>query len=293
MLAYRLPIAVSYSLPLVATSLLAAVASSAVALFVVSRRKLSATSLISGSLVMGAGIAAMHYIGMAAMHLAGLAVYQTSLVVGSLVIAVAASGTALYLAYSLREAERNSVWSRPASAIVMGLAIAGMHYTGMAAVCFHRASAVDGGGDLVSVSSLGIFSIAAVTFAVIGLTLIGSATHRNFTQQQLLRDSEVERWRRVISASQDGLFDLDLTTGFSYCSSRWMTMLGYEPENNPIVSRWQQLLHPEDLNSVVAKQTQYLAGGAGCQEIQFRLRHRDGSWRWILCRSQGGLGPAR
>ena len=162
MLAYRLPIPVTYSLPLVATSLFAAFASSAVALFVVSRKRLSATYLIGGSLVMGAGIAAMHYIGMHAMHLAAHAVYQRGLVTLSVAVAVAVSGTALSLAYSLRDGERNSAWSRPASAMVMGLAIAGMHYTGMAAVCFHQASAVGGGSDLVSVSGLGIFCIAAV-----------------------------------------------------------------------------------------------------------------------------------
>jgi PAS domain S-box-containing protein len=286
MLAYRLPVAVSYSLPLVGASMLAAIASSAVALFVVSRSKLSAPYLVGGSLIMGAGIAAMHYIGMAAVHLAGFAVYQPVLVASSLAIAVVVSGTALYLAYSLRDAERNSAWSRPVSAIVMGLAIAGMHYTGMAAVCFHKGSAVGGGNDLVNVSSLGIFCIASVTLAVLALTLIGSLTNRRFLQQQLLLDSEVKRWSLVISASQDGLFDVDLVTGISYRSPRWMTMLGYEPGDHASVANWEELLHPEERAGVLARRTQYLAGGAGSDEVQFRLRHRDGSWRWILCRAQ-------
>ena len=67
MLAFSLPVPILYHYPTVIVSLLAAIAASAVALFTVSRERMTVPQQIAGSLIMGGGIAAMHYIGMAAM----------------------------------------------------------------------------------------------------------------------------------------------------------------------------------------------------------------------------------
>ena len=80
MLAFHLPVPVLYDVPTVVVSLLAAIAASAVALFVVSRNKLTVVSVVAGSIVMGSGIAAMHYIGMAAMRLPAMHHYDGRLV---------------------------------------------------------------------------------------------------------------------------------------------------------------------------------------------------------------------
>src|SRR5438876_5774193 len=80
MLAFSLPVAVRYDWPTVLVSLLAAIFASGVALFVVSRKKMGALPALVGSIMMGGGIASMHYIGMAAMRLPAMCVYSAGLV---------------------------------------------------------------------------------------------------------------------------------------------------------------------------------------------------------------------
>ena len=97
---------------------------------------------------MGAGIAAMHYLGMAAMRMAPGIVYDTKWFALSIVIAVAASGAALWITYRLRHDGPRVALSRPLASVVMGIAIVGMHYSGMEAAGFPAGSicmAADGG----------------------------------------------------------------------------------------------------------------------------------------------------
>jgi NO-binding membrane sensor protein with MHYT domain len=140
MLALTMPMPVFYHLPTVVLSLLAAIVASAVALFVVSRPKMIVWQEIAGSVVMGTGIAAMHYIGMAGMRCSAVIVYDPKIVALSLVLAISISLAALRLAFRLRE-EKRTTRRKIAAALVMGSAISLMHYTGMWAATF-RASGV-------------------------------------------------------------------------------------------------------------------------------------------------------
>src|SRR5205807_9940127 len=88
MLACILPIPVAYHWPTVLLSLFAAILASAIALYVVSRQKMGASQAVAGSVLMGAGIAGMHYIGMAAMRLPAVCQFNSSLVVLSVAFAV-------------------------------------------------------------------------------------------------------------------------------------------------------------------------------------------------------------
>src|SRR5258708_2585401 len=136
MLAFRLPIPVLYHWPTVLLSLMAAILSSAIALFVVSREKMGMFSALLGSILMGTGIATMHYIGMAAMRTMAMCHYSGPLVILSAGLAVAISFVALWLTFHFRDDA--TVWSfrKMISACVMGTAIPVMHYTGMAAATF-------------------------------------------------------------------------------------------------------------------------------------------------------------
>ncbi len=176
MLAFHLPILISYSLPIVLLSLLAAVVASAVALFVVSRKDRRSTYFLWGSVTMGGGIAAMHYIGMAAMRLEAQMAYDVTRVAGSVGVAVVVSYVALRLAFQLRDQAHHSALARIASSVVMGLAVASMHYLGMTAVCFHHAHLGNADGDAMSISRVWAFlELLPTTFAVLGLSLITSA----------------------------------------------------------------------------------------------------------------------
>lgn len=135
MLAFRLPIPLGYDLWTTLQSLLAALASSLFALWLVSRPTLPRLRLLLGGLLMGLGIAWMHYVGMAALHMQPAIDYEPVRFTLSVLVAVAASWSALAIAFRLRTMKR-ALPQRLAAASVMGLAIVGMHYTGMAAARF-------------------------------------------------------------------------------------------------------------------------------------------------------------
>ena len=136
MLAFRLPIPMGYDPTITFLSLLIAIVSSAFALWMVCQKALSNRRLAGGALLMGAGVCGMHYTGMAAMEMHPGIRYIPWLFALSVVIAVAASGAALWIAFHLRRRTGHVKWLRAGAAVVMGLAIAGMHYTGMAAAQF-------------------------------------------------------------------------------------------------------------------------------------------------------------
>ncbi|MER6166897.1 MHYT domain-containing protein [Streptomyces violaceorubidus] len=113
-------------------SLAVAVLMVGVGIFIVGYRGASGTALFTGGTITGLGIASMHYLGMAGMHLDGQLTYNTFTVAVSVVIAMAAATAALWAAGQVR----GFLWSVGA-ALIMGLAVTGMHYTGMAAVEVH------------------------------------------------------------------------------------------------------------------------------------------------------------
>ncbi len=135
MLALRLPVPVSYSLSVTFLSLAFAIGASYVALRVVQAERLSAWRLAAGGLLMGGGIALMHYTGMVALQILPRPDYDPMLWTLSVVIAVAAASAALWICFHLKSGN-GRLWTRVGSALVMGLAIWGMHFTGMAAVRF-------------------------------------------------------------------------------------------------------------------------------------------------------------
>jgi diguanylate cyclase len=149
-----------------------AIAASALALYVASRPALPLMVLTVSSLLMGGAINGMHYIGMAAMIVPVLIIWRISLIVLSIVIAVTASFGALVLAFRLRRSTGGIFrWSRAGAAAVMGIAIVGMHYTGMAAARFGPATVVvEREGTTLHLQGLSLAVIAS-TGLILGVAL--------------------------------------------------------------------------------------------------------------------------
>ncbi|MCB5188698.1 EAL domain-containing protein [Methylobacillus caricis] len=136
MLAFHLPIPLGYDLGITFLSLMVVVAVSGFALWQVSQETLPIKRLLVSAVIMGLGVASMHYIGMAAMLMDPAPNYEPTLFTLSLVIAIGASAVALWIAFKLRQHVPHIVLARFAAALVMGIAICGMHYTGIAAAEF-------------------------------------------------------------------------------------------------------------------------------------------------------------
>ncbi|MBO7781022.1 histidine kinase [Burkholderia pseudomallei] len=173
MLAFSLPIPLGYDFGHTFASLAIAVVVSYFALNAVTRAALTRERLAIGGVLMGLGIAGMHYTGMSALRMQPAIAYDFTLFVASIAIAIGASTTALWIAHRLsNENEPRVLMKRIAAAGVMGLAITGMHYTGMAAAHF-GANAVCGAAGEISGAWLGA-TIALFTVTILSATLVVS-----------------------------------------------------------------------------------------------------------------------
>ena len=170
MLAFSLPVPMGYDVPVTLLSMLIAIVVSGFALYTVSRSKLTARNLLTGGVLMGIGIASMHYTGMAAMETSPPIQYDPALFVASVVIAIGASLAALSIAFTLRTESLWMIYAKYGAAVVMGFAITGMHYTGMAAARF-APDTICLTGSLVDNSWMA-GTIAVITFMVLSTTRI-------------------------------------------------------------------------------------------------------------------------
>jgi diguanylate cyclase (GGDEF)-like protein/PAS domain S-box-containing protein len=191
MLAFALPIPVWYDWPTVLLSLLAAILASAAALHFASAPGMGLLRTVYGSILMGSGIGAMHYIGMYAMRMRAMCFFDPTLVVLSIILAVGISFVAIRLVFFARNHKETSPRRKIVSALVMGAAIPTMHYTGMAAVKFTISDQPPNLSHAVTVTTLGISAIAAVTMMVLGIAILTSAYSR------LMREASTMRKRRL------------------------------------------------------------------------------------------------
>ena len=190
MLAFRLPIPIAYDIPITLVSLVLPIAASGLALWQVSRANLGPVRLGVSAVIMGVGINAMHYTGMAAMRMQPGIVYDPLLFALSVLIAVGASALALWIAFRLRRSTPDVWVPRIGAAVVMGCAIVGMHYTGMAAANFPADSVCMAARVGVHRDSLATLVVLA-TFCVLGLALIASVF-----------DARLEANARILAMSQ-------------------------------------------------------------------------------------------
>ena len=172
MLAFSVAIPLRYNLLINLASLFIGMLTSLFALSISSRRDLSWRRLTVSSVLMGAGICGMHYTGMAAIQIMPAITYSVLLVAASIVIAVTASFAALWLFFRLRSGEsRLMKLARIGAAVVMGLAIAGMHYTAMEAAMLAPGSYCYGGGAALDNDWLALM-VGMIALGVIAITLV-------------------------------------------------------------------------------------------------------------------------
>jgi diguanylate cyclase (GGDEF)-like protein len=175
MLALKLPVAVFYYWPIVLLSMLLAAAASSVVLSVVSGELLTTRRLFGGGLLLGAGIAAMHYTGMAAMRSSAMEQYNPWFVTLSIIAAAALSWLALWIAFAAGKTTKYRIRLRLVGSVVMGIGIAAMHYIAMVGVRFGWSSMPVATAHTVKVDTLGEFVIAAASIVIL-LVALGTAT---------------------------------------------------------------------------------------------------------------------
>src|SRR5713101_2070342 len=285
MLAFILPIPVAYHWPTVLLSLFAAILASVVALGVVSRQKMGWFRAFAGSVLMGAGIASMHYIGMDAMRLPAVCQYDPFLVVLSVVFAFLISLAALWITFHFRVEKARIGWKKLAGAVVMGTAIPVMHYTGMAAASFTRTGMPADLSHAIGISTLGTPGIAAVTFIVLGLALLTSWVDRRFAVETLeLQEKKLQRSEAYLAEAQrlshTGSFGWRVSTGEIIWSEETFRIFQYDRTTKPTVELLLQRVHPDD--AALVKQTIEHASQDGKNfEHGYRLVMPEGSVKYV------------
>jgi diguanylate cyclase (GGDEF)-like protein/PAS domain S-box-containing protein len=211
MLAFRLPIRVYYHVPTVLLSLLAAIFASFVALFVVSRPRMTTLNVVGGSLLMGAGIATMHYTGMAAMRLAAMHHYHPGVWLLSVLLAIVISMVALWLTFHFREENKGRLF-KIVTAVVMGLAIPVMHYTGMASVSYMPMTASPNLSYAIDISVLANSAVILITLVVLTSVLLTSLVDRRLSAEARKLAHSEHRYQLLFESNPHPTFVFDLHT---------------------------------------------------------------------------------
>lgn len=284
MQAFSLPVAVSYDWPLALLSLFAAIFASTAALYIASQPKLTAFRALSGSIVMGGGIAGMHYIAMAAMRLPATCCFNPFLVTLSVPLAVLFSLAALRRGFHFREGALENIWDKVISAILLGAAVSAIHYTGMTSASFSPSGVLPNLSGAVSISSLGTLGIGTVTLIVLGFALLSSYAHGRFAAQTQELQPSVH-FRQIADTLQEvlALINADFTE-ILYVNRAYEKIWGRTRESlyaDPM--SWLGGVHAEDRKHVTDA-LHRLLGGEQIDDLEYRVVRPNGSTSWVASR---------
>ncbi len=257
MLAFHLSISVTYDVTLVIVSILPAILSSGIALYIISRPVMGKKQVLLGALFMATGIVSMHYTGMEAMKMNAEINYNPVLWTLSAVIAFVASVVALYLlSFVSQNYKTSKIWIvKLGSAVLMGIAISGMHYTGMSAASY---KAHQHHTDLASTpfnSTLLAYAIGIVILILLGMVFISTFIDRRFEYQSILSE---RKFRSVIESANDSII----------LSDRTGTIISW--------NKGAELIFGFTEKEVLGKNLQIII------PYKFRKAHKEGMERYLL-----------
>jgi diguanylate cyclase (GGDEF)-like protein/PAS domain S-box-containing protein len=274
MLAFSIPCGVQYDPLTTFISMLPGVAASTLALAIISRPTLSVKRLAWAGVLFGAGIGTMHYTGMAALRMDALLRYDLNLFLVSIAVAVVLAWIALWVKFGLGKKQLSRTVVKTISAVVMGVAVSGMHYTAMAAAYFIR----DGDRSIpVDGMHPQILAIAVLIFStlLVAITMFAAFARR-------LSDA-AERYRLVADYAYAWEIWVDEHGDFKYISPASTLMTGYSPaEFQNDAGLMGRIVHPDDRERVLRHLGSCDKDCHGIDDhMEFRLIHKDGSFRWI------------
>jgi PAS domain S-box-containing protein len=282
MLALQLPILIWYDASLLFASVVAAIVGCAIAFLLFNRPNLNSWLLLLASVFVGAAIAGMHYIGMAGMRMSGQVIYDPLIVAVSVGIAILGSFAALALTRNLiRTGSGSGARLKKAGAsLIMGFAVAGMHYTGLAAANFTSGPpAWVPPDDLV----LGTYQLGLVVGITSAAVLIFGLAAMQFEHWTITTKS---RFENLLALSPQVVWFGRPDGCITYCNPYWYEYTGLS-EKKTLGHEWTKAIHPEDRDSVVGGLQEALREGKD-YEVEFRLRGKDGSYCWFLARGRPG-----
>ncbi|CAG7657442.1 MHYT domain-containing protein [Paenibacillus allorhizosphaerae] len=274
MLAFHLPVQVTYDYVLVGISQLIPIGAAWAALTVIARSSVSKLRLALGGIFMALGIVGMHYTGMAAMRLPGTISYRWPLVALSVLIAFLVSFAAL----STLSLYRRRRWNYPLSAKVgaaalLGMAIAGMHYTGMMAAEFHTYAEVSNPDNVqVGIGAMLLAGLlGAATMFILLLILVSQFMDRRYALR--LADYNQSRYDSIFEHNPHMVCLFDLKGRLVRTNPAAEQITGYSRDSF-LSKPFTNFLTRRDVSKVRRCITQVLQGIP--QTVECTIRHRNG-----------------
>ncbi|ABI37871.1 multi-sensor hybrid histidine kinase [Shewanella sp. MR-4] len=231
MLAFDLCSPVTYDFGLTALSLLPSIGASWVALNLLSKPSFKFSQVLISGILVGAGIGTMHYVGMAAMDMAPLLRYDPWIFALSIVVAVLLAIIALWVRTGLNQliaSNMSAITSNFIASIVMGLAISGMHYTGMAAARFVKPEGLELSEQSSEISFYLALGVSVTTVIIICLVLIVNVIFK-YKDLSLLAKSNEDRMRAMMNTAVDGIITIDGQGIIVNVNKAVTTILGWSP----------------------------------------------------------------
>ena len=280
MLALRLTVPVWYDALLIVASFIAALVGCAIAFFIFTRANVTNTQILIASIFMGGAIAGMHYTGMAGIRMSGTVAYDPNLVALSLAIAIIVSFVALTVTRSLVSSSTERLYwiKKAAASLLLGLAVVGMHYTGMAAAMFTPGRSI---WKLTDGLVLGTFQLGLVVAIVSVFLLITALAATQFDRWSIATRS---RFEHLLELSPQIVWFARPDGQITYLNSYWYDYTGFS-EGATVGYGWTDAIHPEDHDRVVGSWQAAVQSGTD-YETELRFRGRDGDYRWFLGRSR-------
>ncbi len=212
MLAFSIPVNVSYDLGVTLVSMLPAIFASAMALHYMNRASIEFWRLNVGGLCMAVGIGGMHYLGMEAMLMDAHMYYDPVLFATSILVAHVLATVALYVKFANQRLAHSSKWMafsiKAGSAAIMGAAVAGMHYTAMAAATYYPGLHMGSPRATFEPFWFGT-SIAGVTIFILGLAILSAIVDRRMASMSRSLSESQARARLILESVADGILGID------------------------------------------------------------------------------------
>ncbi|AFZ33024.1 diguanylate cyclase/phosphodiesterase with PAS/PAC and MHYT sensor(s) [Gloeocapsa sp. PCC 7428] len=289
MLAYELPIPITYDIATTFLSLLVAIALCGVGLSIASRRPLGWLPLFAGGMFVGLGIVGMHFTAMWGMRLAAMPVYNQLFVIGAGVFTVFMSTSALWLAFhaSAEKIVSSESLGKVGSAIFAGVAIDALHYLGMMAVDYYpsikllRQSA--GIDRFILAISTGTAGLSILLLTSVG-SYFGQRLSAKIANAEALRESE-ERYQKLFDFAPDAYFAIAADGTLKSVNNFAAEYLGYDKQeligqpalvtvyegDRDWMQEWMASIFREKITS---------------SEVELRKVRKDGSVLWVRERNQ-------
>lgn len=275
MLALKMHMPVSYNAVLSTISMLAAAVGSGIAFGILSRETIGKFHIIIGSIAMGLAIVSMHYLGMASMQMQARIVYNPVWFLLSVLIAISASAGALWLAYRPKIFDkRHGILQSALGSVVMGLAISGMHYTGMMAASYYPTVHLVSGLDVMpTIGNYTLGDVLVVAAAVFGIMLLLLATQAAVERQAALdrlKESEA-RFRSIAASSTIGVMVTRLNGQVLEANDAFLSIVGYSRADMESGKLWWNQITPAEFAAIDRQKVQELqeTGAASDFEKQF------------------------